>query len=177
MGKRQNYGVWLWATVIMLVVVLFCYVAEEIQYRNDYSYNQMRMDLENDLIESAQIRQNKQVPTGQVIVWLKDGEEKDMYVTDVGTAVAWFEQYGVTCEVLDVPQESQFMTVFVPILTLALLAFLVIFVVRVSVGGNGGGNTARKAVSGNVTLVRGSVKGSACSKAGVSDDTACELIT
>ena len=141
MGKRQNYGVWLWATVIMLVVVLFCYVAEEIQYRNDYSYNQMRMDLENDLIESAQIRQNKQVPTGQVIVWLKDGEEKDMYVTDVGTAVAWFEQYGVTCEVLDVPQESQFMTVFVPILTLALLAFLVIFVVRVSVGGNGGGNS------------------------------------
>ena len=140
MNKRQNSGALVWASVIMLVVVLFCYIAEEIQYRNDYSYAQMRQDLQDGIVEKAQIRQNKQVPTGQVIVWLKDGDERDMYVTDVATAEYWFEHYGVSCEVLDVPQESKLMTVFVPILSLGLIAFLVIFVIRVSVGGNGGSN-------------------------------------
>ncbi len=141
MEGRRNYGVWVWASIIMLVVLLFCYIAEEIQYRNDYSYAQMREDLEKKQIAQAQIRQNKEVPTGQVIVWLKDGDQKDMYVTDVTTAVYWFEQYDVYCEVIDIPQDNQLLTTFVPIITLALMVFLVIFLVRLSMGGSGGGNS------------------------------------
>ncbi len=142
MGRKQNSGVLIWASVIMLVVILFCYVAEEIQYRNDYSYAEMRQDLEEGKIAKAQIRQNKQVPTGQVIVWMDDGDQRDMYITDVTTAVYWFEHYGVYCEVLDVPKDNQWMNIFVPILTLGLVIFLVVFAIRLTLPEKGNSKMA-----------------------------------
>lgn len=143
MRKKQSYGVWIWVSVVILVVALFCYVAEEIQYSNDYSYSQMAQDAENMEIVRAEIRQNVQVPTGQVVVWLSDGEQKDMYVNDVTKASNWLESYGVSYRVIDVPQESELLTVFVPIVTVGLLIFILILIVRMTAANNNSNNNPR----------------------------------
>lgn len=139
MKKQQAKGIWTWISLVLLVVVLLSYFAQEMQYRNDYSYPELQEDLENGQVAEAVIRQNAQVPTGQVIVLLKNGDQRDMYVNNVERARILFEQFEIECPMSDVPQESKFITVVLPLITAGLLVFLVITMFRGASGGSGGG--------------------------------------
>lgn len=130
MKKQQAKGIWTWISLVLLVVVLLSYFAQEMQYRNDYSYPELQEDLENGQVAEAVIRQNAQVPTGQVIVLLKNGDQRDMYVNNVERARILFEQFEIECPMSDVPQESKFITVVLPLITAGLLVFLVITMFR-----------------------------------------------
>ena len=99
----------------------------------------MRQDLEEGKIVRGEIRQNKEVPTGQVIVWMEDGDQRDMYVSDIAVAEYWLEHYGVFFQLIDVPQDNNLLTVFVPIVTIGLLVFIIMFMIRATAANNNSG--------------------------------------
>ncbi len=136
--KKQNKGILVWASIIILFVTLFCYIAEEVQYSNDYSYNQLKSDIENGKVYEVLLRQNKEIPTGQVIAWLADGEQRDMYVHDVEDIVFLLDRYNVFYRVLDVPHDNEVLTTFIPIITVGLLAVILVLVLRSQRMGGGG---------------------------------------
>ena len=88
-------------------------------------------------IAQVTINQNPQVPTGEVIINMADGTEKQMYVTDVNEVEQLLRQSGIdSYNVTNVPQENILLTVALPIL-LSTVVVVIIMVMNRSAGGGG----------------------------------------
>ena len=93
-------------------------------------------------VAEVTINQNPQVPTGEVIVNMADGTEKQMYVTDVNEVKLLLRQNGVVqFSVNNVPQENVLLTVALPILLSTVVVVIIIMVMNR--GAAGGGANAR----------------------------------
>ena len=93
-------------------------------------------------VAEVTINQNPQVPTGEVIVNMTDGTEKQMYVTDVNEVKLLLRQSGVEkYNVNNVPQENVLLTVALPILLSTVVVVIIIMVMNR--GAAGGGANAR----------------------------------
>ena len=93
-------------------------------------------------IAQVTINQNPQVPTGEVIINMADGTEKQMYVTDVNEVEQLLRQSGIDgYNVTDVPQENILLTVALPILLSTVVVVIIIMVMNR--GAAGGGANAR----------------------------------
>ncbi|MGN0264099.1 MAG: ATP-dependent zinc metalloprotease FtsH [Oliverpabstia sp.] len=136
--NKQTRGVWVWLIMVLLMVMGFSYISDQMQNSNNYSYQALEQDLANKQIAQAVIHQNEQVPTGQLVVQLVDGTRKDMYVDDVKEVGNLLKEADVSFKFTNVPQESKLVSTVLPFATLGILIFMVIMMVRSS--GGGGGN-------------------------------------
>ena len=136
--NKQTRGVWVWLIMVLLMVMGFSYISDQMQNSNNYSYQALEQDLANNQIAQAVIHQNEQVPTGQLVVQLVDGTRKDMYVDDVKEVGNLLKEADVSFKFTNVPQESKLVSTVLPFATLGILIFMVIMMVRSS--GGGGGN-------------------------------------
>ena len=89
-------------------------------------------------IKEAEILQNQQTPTGEVVVLLKDGKTRQLFVADVASAAKQLDDAGVVYKMFDVPQDSFFMTAILPILIAVVVAMLVMMVMMRGMSGGGG---------------------------------------
>ncbi len=136
--KRQTRGIVIWLALVLLMVMGFSYMARQMQSGNNYSYQALKDDLKNDRIEQAVIHQNTQVPTGQLVVLLKDGRQLDMYVDDVNDIRSMLDECDVNFQITNVPQENKVFSTVLSVATLGVLIFMVVMMFRGS--GGGGGN-------------------------------------
>ena len=135
--NKQTRGVWVWLIMVLLMVMGFSYISDQMQNSNNYSYQALEQDLANKQIAQAVIHQNEQVPTGQLVVQLVDGTRKDMYVDDVKEVGNLLKKADVSFKFTNVPQESKLVSTVLPFATLGILIFMVIMMVRSSGGGSG----------------------------------------
>ena len=92
--------------------------------------------LENKTVESAQIRPNREVPTGEVIFETTSGDREEFNVLDVKEVEMALRKAGVPYTTTSVRQDSYFMTVILPIaLSAGVLIFLFMFINSRSGGG------------------------------------------
>ena len=85
---------------------------------------------------------NKETPTGIVRVFLKSGEEKTLYVTDIQEMEEELIANGLDPQVRDIPRENWFMTSIFPIL-LVLVVGVFFFVMMNAQNSGGGGGSAK----------------------------------
>ena len=88
---------------------------------------------------SAQIVQNKEVPTGSVVVQEQGGDSYTVNVTDVNAAISLLEDADVTYTVQNVQRDSIFMTSVLPALLLGMILLFGMSMMNRSMGGGGGG--------------------------------------
>lgn len=139
--KKQSRGVLVWLILVTAIVLSFSYLTRQMQNQNNYSYNAFQNDLEKGHVVEAMIHQNEQVPTGQLVVLLDNGQRMDMYVNDVKEIRSMLDRYEVAYEQTDVPRENKILTVAVPLITLGILVFMVFMMFgRASAGSGGGGS-------------------------------------
>ena len=139
--KKQSRGVLVWLILVTAIVLSFSYLTRQMQNQNNYSYNAFQNDLEKGHVVEAMIHQNEQVPTGQLVVLLDNGQRMDMYVNDVKEIRFMLDRYEVAYEQTDVPRENKILTVAVPLITLGILVFMVFMMFgRASAGSGGGGS-------------------------------------
>lgn len=139
--KKQSRGVLVWLILVTTIVLSFSYLTRQMQNQNNYSYNAFQNDLKSGHVVEAVIHQNAQVPTGQLVVLLDNGQKMDMYVNDVKEIRSMLDQYEVAYEQTNVPQENKMLTVAVPLITLGILVFMVFMMFgRASAGSGGGGS-------------------------------------
>ena len=136
--KRQTRGIVVWLALVLLMVVGFSYMAQQMQNGNNYSYKALKEDLKEDRIVQAVIHQNIQVPTGQLVVLLKDGSQLDMYVDDVNEIRNMLDENDVKFQITNVPQENKVFSTVLSVATLGVLIFMVVMMFRGSSGGSGG---------------------------------------
>ena len=126
--------------LLMLILIAMAAMLPHQGAADKITHQELVTLLSEDHARVAQvtINQNPQVPTGEVIINMADGTEKQMYVTDVNEVELLLRQSGIdNYNVTDVPQENILLTVALPILLSTVVVVIIIMVMNRSAGGGG----------------------------------------
>ncbi len=134
--NKKSRGVGGFSTLIIILFVLGLYwaVGQMTMEQQSYTYEDFIVAVEQKDIESVTIKQNKAVPTGTLELSLKEGNTKYVHVSDVNEAQNLLKEAGIQdIEVLDVPEDSVFLTSILPaLLMVGALIFLFMMMNRPS---------------------------------------------
>ena len=136
MKQRQSMGGVGLLILMLLVIMFFSLKVPGMATQRELSYPEFMVYLENKTVESAQIRPNREVPTGEVIFETTSGDREEFNVLDVKEVEMALRKAGVPYTTTSVRQDSYFMTVILPIaLSAGVLIFLFMFINSRSGGG------------------------------------------
>lgn len=136
MKQRQSMGGVGLLILMLLVIMFFSLKVLGMATERELSYPEFMVYLENKTVESAQIRPNREVPTGEVIFETTSGDREEFNVLDVKEVEMALRKAGVPYTTTSVRQDSYFMTVILPIaLSAGVLIFLFMFINSRSGGG------------------------------------------
>ena len=122
--------------LMLLVIMFFSLKVPGMATERELSYPEFMVYLENKTVESAQIRPNREVPTGEVVFETTSGDREEFNVLDVKEVEMALRKAGVPYTTTSVRQDSYFMTVILPIaLSAGVLIFLFMFINSRSGGG------------------------------------------
>ena len=127
---------WCW-----YMVLLFMYLPGIMNQTDEVSNQVFQEALEKDKITGATIEQNKEVPTGSVTFQTEDGDQWKVYVTDVKEAEKELREAGVDYVNKDVPGESIFLNVILPVILIGFV--IILFMNMMSRAASGGGNNSK----------------------------------
>lgn len=136
MKQRQSMGGVRLLILMLLVIMFFSLKVPGMATERELSYPEFMVYLENKTVESAQIRPNREVPTGEVVFETTSGDREEFNVLDVKEVEMALRKAGVPYTTTSVRQDSYFMTVILPIaLSAGVLIFLFMFINSRSGGG------------------------------------------
>ena len=136
MRQRQSMGGVGLLILMLLVIMFFSLKVPGMATERELSYPEFMVYLENKTVESAQIRPNREVPTGEVVFQTTSGDREEFNVLDVKEVEMALREAGVPYTTSSVRQDSYFMTVILPIaLSAGVLIFLFMFINSRSGGG------------------------------------------
>lgn len=139
--NRKSSRVGLYLILIIMMIAGYLYLNEQINDQSSYTLEQMEKALDENQVSQVSIHQNRQVPTGRVSVELKNGEQRQFYVTDVKEVEEILRDSSIDPVISDVPQDSVFMsTVFSSLLVAGIVIFVFMWMNRQMSGGGGGSN-------------------------------------
>lgn len=140
MKQRQSMGGVGLLILMLLVIMFFSLKVPGMATERELSYPEFMVYLENKTVESAQIRPNREVPTGEVVFETTSGDREEFNVLDVKEVEMALRKAGVPYTTTSVRQDSYFMTVILPI---ALSAGVLIFPFMFINSRSGGGANAK----------------------------------
>lgn len=135
--RKQTKGIIIYLVVILAMLGIYEYSMSDLFRDDSYSYELYEQDLQEDLVEKVSVQPNKEVPTGEVIVSLKNGETREFFDTDVNDAKNLAREHGIEVVIYDVPSESVFMTTVLPIILTAVVVFVMFTLMNRQSGGGG----------------------------------------
>ena len=126
-NKKKSFGGLSTLMIILCVLSIYYYVNILSSLNSSCTYTEFIGYLEDGRVESVVVEQNKEVPTGTLELTLDDESTVFVNVTDVNDAQDLLAEAGVyKIKVLDVPEESWFLTTLLPTL-LMIGAFIFVF--------------------------------------------------
>lgn len=136
MKQRQSMGGVGLLILMLLVIMFFSLKVPGMATERELSYPEFMVYLENKTVEGAQIRPNREVPTGEVVFETTSGDREEFNVLDVKEVEMALRKAGVPYTTTSVRQDSYFMTVILPsALSAGVLIFLFMFINSRSGGG------------------------------------------
>ena len=154
--KKQFQGILVYFALMLGFMWLFGQFSGNSQRDTVYSYTSFVKAVEDGEVVSAQISQNKEVPTGKVVFTLENGEQKKTNLSDVNKAEEYLSESGVEVAYTDVEGENLLVTMGMPFL-LSLVVVFVIFTLMNRQAGGGGGKMADFGKSKAQMIAKGQV--------------------
>ena len=141
MRRFKGYGFF----VLMAAIILIAAISGDFMSgwnRENYSYMQFKEDLSDKKVAAVAVGQNEQVPTGEVVVTMKDGKKHSFYAPDVNDVLDELENVKFTnVAVSDVATTPWYLQVLPYIIGFVLIFFL--FSMMTSQAQAGGGGNAK----------------------------------
>ena len=138
--NKQPSRIGLYLVMIAALIAGYFYLNNQVVSQSSYTQKQLEQALEDNKVVYATIQQNREVPTGAVIVDTTDAGQKKVYVTDVNEAIELLNKYDVDVITQNVPGDNVFMTTLLPVLLTGALVIFVIMMMNRQMSGGGGGN-------------------------------------
>ena len=108
-----------------------------------YTKGMLETQLKENMVTGAQIEQKLYSRGGSVIVTLKDGQEKVLYVTDTAEIEEWLRGYGLDPQVSEVPGENWFISLLPTLIMAVVCVFFFVIMLNMMSGVAGGGNNSK----------------------------------
>ena len=137
---KQSRGVFIYLMIAMMLVIGVMYLSDRMEAKEIFTNQEFAQVLSSGEIKEAEIHQNQQTPTGEVVVLLSSGKTRQMYVADVNVVAKQLTDAGVAYKMFDVQQDSFFTTTILPILIAVVVAMLLMMFMTRGMSG-GGQNT------------------------------------
>ncbi|MCD8225599.1 MAG: ATP-dependent zinc metalloprotease FtsH [Clostridiales bacterium] len=125
--------------MLVLIAALWFMPASSVE---TMSRQQFENALDSATIQTVEINQNEQVPTGEVRLVIGD-QTYIAYVSDVETAQQALDERGIDYVLNNVPQSNYWLNMILPVVLSVGMVMLVIFLMNMRAGGAGGGANAR----------------------------------
>jgi len=138
--NKQWKGIGTYVVFLVLICLLLVFFEERLQDRPDYTYQQFEKMLEDGSISGAEIRPNRETPTGSVAYTLKDGASGNTYVLDTASAEQKLKEAGIPYNVSEIEQPGFFETYGMSLILCGLMLF---FIVMTMGGRSSGGSNAK----------------------------------
>ncbi len=136
MKQRQSIGGVGLLILMLLVIMFFSLKVPGMATERDLSYPDFVSYLDEKEVVSAEIRPNKEVPTGEVVFETTSGDREEFNVLDVKEVEMALREANVPYTTSSIRQDNYFMTVILPIvLSAGVLIFLFMFINSRSGGG------------------------------------------
>ena len=138
-GSRFS-GVGIYLFIVVIAAMFIMYVSRMNSGASDYTYGEFVNDVNKGKVESVVIRQNSEVPTGELSVKVSGVQNvKNVYVSDVNQVEEILLDKNISYTLKDVTRQSVFLTSILPFgLSLVVLIFFMMMFTRQA--GGGGGN-------------------------------------
>lgn len=138
-GSRFS-GVGIYLFIVVIVAMFIMYVSRMNSGAGDYTYGEFVNDVNKGKVESVVIRQNSEVPTGELSVKVSGVQNvKNVYVSDVKQVEEILLDKNISYTLKDVTRQSVLLTSILPFgLSLVVLIFFMMMFTRQA--GGGGGN-------------------------------------
>jgi cell division protease FtsH len=123
--KRSFRGLGVYIFILLIIVFVWYSFDARGFSTSTCTYAEFEESLEEDQIESIVIKQNEEVPTGVVVLSMKDGQREQFSVSDVKTVESLLSEHEFTEYTLkDVPGESVLISILPTILVVIVLVFM-----------------------------------------------------
>ena len=137
-GSRFS-GVGIYLFIVVIAAMFIMYVSRMNSGASDYTYSEFVNDVNKGKVESVVIRQNSEVPTGELSVKVSGVQNvKNVYVSDVNQVEEILLDKNISYTLKDVTRQSVFLTSILPFgLSLVVLIFFMMMFTRQAGGGSG----------------------------------------
>ena len=139
--NQQFRGLGLVLLVIALIMFASSLTSQGSLFSQEMTHQEFMVAVENKTIESVEINQNQQPPTGTLDILLKSGDRATVAVSDVKDAEKLLQDNSIDYVVENVPQENYLMSVIIPVALSAVVIMFMFMFMNARVGGGGGGNS------------------------------------
>ena len=120
-----------------MFVLVWWSLSQDTTGRQNYTYKEMKSDIESGAVEKAVIAPDESGVTGKVEITTEDDEKKTLYVVDLAEVKELLDKEDVEYNTLSVPRESWFMTTGFPTLITVGAVFLIFMMMNRQGGGAG----------------------------------------
>ena len=141
-SKRNSFrGIGFYALLIFIVMAVWTFLDGN-GTTSSYTREAFEKDIESGNAETIQIVQNREVPTGSVVVKLSDSTQKVLVVSDVNEVISYLEDEDVLNYTLEnVPAENWFVMLLPYVLVIgAMFFFFMMMSNQAAANAGGGGN-------------------------------------
>ena len=138
--EKPSKGTGLYFLIFAIVMLGLLYFGNSYFTQGESISNQEFVSiLDSDDIHSINVSQNKEVPTGVVVVTLKNGQYKKINVSDVNETEKLLKEKFPSYKVEDVKRDSVFLQYLLPVIVMGVILFLIFSIM----GNQGGGANAK----------------------------------
>ena len=138
--EKPSKGTGLYFLIFAIVMLGLLYFGNSYFTQGETISNQEFVSiLDSDDICSITVSQNKEVPTGVVVVTLKNGQYKKINVSDVNETEKLLKEKFPSYKVEDVKRDSVFLQYLLPVIVMGVILFLIFSIM----GNQGGGANAK----------------------------------
>ena len=138
--KKQPSRIGLYLVLVVALVAGYFYLNNQVVSQSSYTQKQLEQALEDNKVVDATIQQNREVPTGAVIVDTTDDGQRKVYVTDVNQAIELLNKYDIDVTTQNVPADNVVLTTLLPVLLTGALVIFLIMMMNRQMSAGGGGN-------------------------------------
>ena len=140
MRQRQSISGLGLLLAMMIVMVLVFRISGNMGDEGMTQQSYMHAAKEGQIL-SVMIRPNKETPTGELLLTMRDGEQRLVYVADVKEEQKFLMDQGIPCIMGNVPQENYLLSMVVPVVLSGVV--LVVVFMMMNARASGGGANAR----------------------------------
>ncbi len=143
MKQRQSMSNWLGIILFVLIVLFLANLFTRQSGPENLTRQEYTQAVETGQAEFADIVQNKETPTGRLILTMKDRSVHQIYVSDVAEEQDYLRANGVNFSLEDVPHENYLLSLIIPVAVSGIVLVVLFMMMNARASAGAGGANAR----------------------------------